>query len=152
MEILHATIKDADLLLELQRVAYESEAKLHNDFNIPPLTQSLDELKADFENKTILKVVNEGELLASGQARFESGTCHIGRMAVWPDLQGKGIGSKLLSALESIFPNATQAELFTGQNSVANLAMYKHRGYIEFKRAKLGKTSVVYLKRELKCS
>jgi len=152
MEIFHATIEDAECLLELQPVAYQSEAELHNDFNIPPLTQTLDELKADFEKKIILKVVDNGKLLASGQARLEAGSCHIGRMAVWPELHGQGVGSKLLSSLETVFPEANRVELFTGEFSASNLAMYKRRGYSEFKTAKLGKTRVVFLERNLKSS
>ncbi|MGV3001023.1 GNAT family N-acetyltransferase [Vibrio sp. E150_018] len=152
MEIIKASIEDAEQILQLQLVAYESEAMLNNDFKIPPLTQSLDGLKADFEHKTILKIVEDGKLLASGQAHYNSGTCHIGRMAVWPELQGKGIGSKLLSALESIFPDTSHVELFTGANSISNLAMYKRRGYIEYNREKLGNTEVVYLRRVVKIS
>ena len=149
MKVLQATIEDAEILFDLQRKAYKSEAEIHNDFKIPPLTQSLGELKASFSQKTILKIMNDDTILASGQAYLESGTCHIGRMAVWPELQGKDIGSKLLSALESAFPDAGRAELFTGEHSVSNLAMYKHRGYIQFKTAQLGKTKVILLERRL---
>ena len=147
MEILEATLDDAESILALQRVAYQSEAQLHDDFNIPPLTQTLDELKADFAHKTVLKIVQNGKLLAAGQARYDSGSCYIGRMAVWPDLQGQGIGSKLLTSLENVFPSAKRIELFTGEHSKANLAMYNHRGYKEFKRALLGNTTVIFLER-----
>ena len=91
-------------------------------------------------------------MLASGQAHYNSGTCHIGRMAVWPELQGKGVGSKLLSALESTFPDTSHVELFTGANSISNLVMYKRRGYIEYNREKLGNTEIVYLRRVVKIS
>ena len=104
---------------------------------------------SEFESKTIIKIIDNGKLIASGQARFDSGTCHIGRMAVWPEFQGKGIGSFLLTSLEKLFPNATRAELFTGEKSASNLAMYKNRGYVEFKTAQLGKTKVVFLERRL---
>lgn len=147
MEVLLATESDAEDILKLQYAAYRSEAALHDDFNIPPLTQSLEELKADFKTKTVLKIVENGELLASGQARLESGCCHIGRMAVWPQYQGRGIGSKLLAALEDVFPNVTRIELFTGEKSEANLAMYQRRGYKQFNTAKLGKTTVIFLER-----
>ena len=73
-------------------------------------------------------------------------------MAVWPELHGQGVGSKLLSSLETIFPEANRVELFTGEFSASNLAMYKRRGYSEFKTAKLGKTRVVFLERNLKSS
>jgi len=149
VKVLHATVEDAESILELQRVAYQSEAQLHDDFSIPPLTQTLEQLKLEFGNKTILKIVEDGKLLASGQARLENGTCYIGRMAVWPNLQGKGVGSKLLSSLENVFPEAKRVELFTGENSLANLAMYNRRGYVEFKSAQLGKTKVIFLERIL---
>lgn len=58
MEILHASANDAEVILSLQRAAYQSEATLHNDFNIPPLTQSLNELREDFKRKTILNRIN----------------------------------------------------------------------------------------------
>ncbi len=150
MEIRLATINDAEQILAIQRLAYQSEAKLHNDFDIPPLTQSLDELKAEFSRKTIIKINLDGFLIASGQAFYDSGTCFIGRMAVLPKYQGQGLGSKLLSSLESVFPDAKRAELFTGELSQANLAMYKHRGYELFKNAKLGKTKIIFLEKKLK--
>jgi len=147
MEVLQATIEDAEEILLLQRAAYRSEAELHDDFNIPPLRQTLDELKEDFNFKVILKIVSNGELLASGQAKLDSGSCHIGRMAVLPQHQGKGIGSMLLTALEGFFPKITRVELFTGENSGKNLAMYHRRGYKEFKISQLGKTKVIFLER-----
>lgn len=147
MEVLHATVNDAEEILLLQRAAYQSEAKLHDDFNIPPLTQSMNELREDFKNKIILKIIENGNLLASGQVRLENDSCYIGRMAVWPQHQGKGIGSKLLAALEAVFQSASRFELFTGENSASNLAMYEHRGYKPFKTATLGKTNVIFLQR-----
>lgn len=149
MEIQEACLDDAEEILTLQRTAYVSEAVLHDDFEIPPLTQTLEELISDFAHKNILKITENGSLIASGQARFFEGCCYIGRMAVWPTLQGKGIGSKLLSALEALFPEANRFELFTGEHSEKNLAMYKRRGYVPFKTAQLGKTKVIFLERHL---
>lgn len=149
MEIQNAVLSDAGEILALQRAAYISEAELHDDFGIPPLTQTIEELISEFENKKILKITENGALLASGQARFSEGCCYIGRMAVWPNLQGKGIGSALLSALESSFSGTNRLELFTGENSTRNLAMYKRRGYVPFKTAQLGKTKVIFLERYL---
>ena len=50
MEILDATIDDAPEILSLQKLSYLSEAQMYNDYDIPPLTQTLEELKADFEH------------------------------------------------------------------------------------------------------
>ena len=147
MKVLFAKKEDAEDILALQKEAYISEAELHNDFDIPPLTQTLAELTADFAHKTILKIESDGKLLASGQAQLKGNTCHIGRMAVRPAFHGQGLGSKMLSALEKLFPECKRIELFTGQNSTRNLAMYKSRGYEPFKTAKLGNTTVIYLQR-----
>ncbi|MCJ8145453.1 GNAT family N-acetyltransferase [Acinetobacter sp. A3.8] len=147
MEIHRATTANADALLDLQRVAFISEAELNNDFNIPPLTQTLAELITEFEHKTILKVILNGELVASGQVYFKNASVHIGRMAVLPKLQGQGIGSQLFTALEKTFPNAQRFELFTGEHSQKNLAMYQRRGYKPFKVEKFGSTKVLFLKR-----
>jgi GNAT superfamily N-acetyltransferase len=102
MEILHAAVEDAPTILALQKAAFLSEGALHDNLNIPPLTQTLDELIKDFKLKAILKIEEDGKLLASGQVQYVDGICHIGRMAVWPKLQGKGIGSFLLKSLEGV--------------------------------------------------
>ena len=147
MEIKHADVSDTEALLELQRIAYKSEAELHDDFSIPPLTQTLEEFKASFANRTVLKVVSGDQILASGQVELKGDTSFICRMAVWPESQGQGVGSKLMSALENVYPETKRIELFTGEKSEANLAMYKRRGYKEFNRAKLGKTTVIFLEK-----
>lgn len=147
MEIVRATIADAEQILALQKLAYYSEAELNNDFAIPPLTQTLAELCADFAIKEIVKVVVDGQIIASGQVRLEGNTCHIGRMMVSPALWGKGIGSKVLRSLESVFPGATRCELFTGSLSQRNIYLYKKHGYNEFKTADLGKATLVFLEK-----
>lgn len=147
MEILKASLVDAEQILALQKHAYYSEAELNNDFSIPPLTQTLEQLCAEFDVKEILKVVVNGEIVGSGQVKLDNGTAFIGRIIVRPDLWGQGIGSRILQALESVFPKAKRFELFTGAQSVKNIALYKNRGYIEYKEAHLGKTKIIFLEK-----
>lgn len=52
-----ATGADARDILALQRLAYQSKAALYDDFGIPPLTQTLDELESEFDNHLFLKAV-----------------------------------------------------------------------------------------------
>jgi hypothetical protein len=42
-----ADVRDAEELLDLQKLAYRSEAAIYDDYTIPPLTQSLAEMEAD---------------------------------------------------------------------------------------------------------
>ena len=46
---------DAAEILELQKLAYHSEAVIYNEFGIPPLIQTLDEMRADLARQTCLK-------------------------------------------------------------------------------------------------
>ncbi|OGQ10499.1 MAG: hypothetical protein A2026_16065 [Deltaproteobacteria bacterium RBG_19FT_COMBO_46_12] len=55
MEIERATVLDAEEILTLQKLAYRSEAEIYNDFNIPPLLQTLESLEKDFEKQFFLK-------------------------------------------------------------------------------------------------
>ena len=55
-------------------------------------------------------------------------------MAVKPEFQGRGIGSQLMSALESVYSKVETFEVFTGVNSTRNLGMYERRGYSKIKR------------------
>lgn len=147
MEIIKADICDAAAILLLQKAAYSSEAKINNDFSIPPLTQTLEQLSAEFSVKKILKVIIGDEIVGSGQVKLENGVAYIGRIIVRPDLWGLGIGSNILMALEAVFPEAKRFELFTGVMSSKNIAFYKKRGYSELREDFLGSTKVIFLEK-----
>ncbi len=40
-----ANISDLEEILKLQKLAYKSEAEIYNDYSIPPLLQTIDEIK-----------------------------------------------------------------------------------------------------------
>ena len=144
----HATIDDAAEILALQKLAYQSEAALWNDNTIPPLTQTLDSLRAQFANHVILKAVIDGELVGSVRACQQGGACFIGRLIVHPDRQGRGIGSQLMAALEAEFPASARFELFTGKTSARNLHLYQKLGYRPFKEEALNeRVTIVYLEK-----
>lgn len=43
MIIERASLEDAKEILELQKLAYVSEAEIYNDYSIPPMMQTLDQ-------------------------------------------------------------------------------------------------------------
>lgn len=59
MKILIAEKKDLKEILDLQYLAYQSEAKLLNNFDIPPLKQTLEEVEKEFVNCIFLKCINK---------------------------------------------------------------------------------------------
>jgi len=134
MMITEATIADAEVILDLQRVAYQSEAHLYDDFNLPPLAQTIAELRASFADHTFLKAVIDERIVGTVRARVEKGTCHIGRLIVLPEYQRQGIGSALMAGIEKLFPHVERFELFTGEKSTGNLRLYKRLGYTETQR------------------
>ena len=129
MNILEASAADAAEILALQKLAYLSEARIYNDDNIPPLTQTFEELTADFSQKIFLKAVQDRRITGSVNGFMEDGRCHIGRLMVHPDLQGRGIGTRLMTAIERRFADAQAWELFTGELSEKNIRLYERLGY-----------------------
>ena len=121
MEIERAMISDAEEILSLQKLAYRSEAEIYNDFNIPPLVQTLESIEKDFENQYFLKAVMDGKIIGSVREYTKEGTCYIGRLIVHPDFQNRGIGTDLMNEIERIFNTCRRCELFTGDKSERNL-------------------------------
>lgn len=129
-----ASEEDAKEILVLQKLAYYSEAELHNDFNIPPLHQSLSEVKKEIEENVVLKICEMGQIVGSVRGGQKEGICYIGKLIVSPDFQNKGMGSLLLTTIENHFPDVEKFELFTGYLSKKNIGMYERRGYRIFDR------------------
>jgi GNAT superfamily N-acetyltransferase len=125
--------KDLREILELQYLAYQQQAAIYSDTYIRPLTQTFDEIEEEFENSVFLKALNDhGEIIGSVRARAENGTLFIGRLMVHPELQGKGVGTELLTAIEKECPQE-RYELFTGVKSHDNIRLYERLGYMRFK-------------------
>lgn len=129
MNITQAKREDLREILDLQYLAYQSEAEIYNDHNIPPLKQTLEEVGSEFDKGVILKATDDnGNIIGSVRAFCENGSVYIGKLIVHPNLQRQGIGTALLSAIEAHYPDQ-RYELFTGSKSVRNIALYERLGY-----------------------
>ena len=133
MEIALASVEDAAEILAVQKRAYQSEAQIYDDFALPPLLETVEDLRAQFASKLILKAVEDGQLVGSVRGREEGPTVHVERLIVRPDRQGRGLGARLLREIEARFPQARRFELFTGHKSVRNLHVYEKFGYRVFR-------------------
>jgi len=75
MSIQKAEKKDLQEILDLQYIAYQSEAKLLGNDDIPPLRQTIEEVKQEFEVSTFLKLIDEDNKII-GSVSLISATKH----------------------------------------------------------------------------
>ena len=102
MEIKTAIIEDAEAILALQRLAYQSEAANY-DFTIRPLTETLEDIKDRFHDRRFLKAIEDGQIVGSVRAFQDDEACHVERLVVHPDYQRRGIGMALLKMSKLAF-------------------------------------------------
>jgi len=119
---------DAGEILTIQRAAFVSEAIIYGDPRVPPLTQTLDEVKAEIRDGAGWVARIGHRLVGVIRFRDTDDLLLIGRLAIAPDMQGHGVGQALLEAAER-HSRAPEAELFTGSLSEANIRLYERCGY-----------------------
>lgn len=134
IDITAARPDDAVPLLKLQYLGYQSEAACYDDWSIPPLMETLSDMLHTVATDLVLVARLAEELVGSVRGHLRDGTCLVGRLVVHPRLRNLGIGSALMTEIESRFPDADRFALFTGHRSAANLRLYHRLGYAESHR------------------
>ncbi len=148
LTIEQAGTADAAAILALQKLAYQSEAAIYDQHDIPPLRQTLEEMREDCERQVVLKATLGGRIVGSVRAYRREETCCIGRVIVDPACQNRGIGARLMAAIEGRFAFVHRFELFTGHRSERNLYFYRKLGYLPFRaEAASDRLSLVYLEK-----
>lgn len=129
MRIETAEPEDAEQLLALRRAAFAPVAEQYNDPDMPPMRETLEHVLEETRHCVVLKATEAERIVGSARACERNGVVHIGRLAVAPEDQGRGIGTALASAIIDQFPGARAFELFTGHKSAAPLAVYRKLGF-----------------------
>ena len=147
--IYKADYEDLPEILRLQQLAYQSEAALFGNQDIPPLKQTLDEVIEEYNNGIILKMVTENNIIiGSVRARENNGTVYIGKLMVHPDYRGHGYGTKLLKEIERTFPRK-RYELFTSTRRMDNIQLYNKIGYKAFNQKTVNNELIlVYMEKQ----
>ena len=134
-ELRRLTPDHAGEVLTVQRAAFVAEARSYGTVDIPPLTETLDQVRSELATTITVGAFRRGRLVASARLTIDGSVGWVSRVAVAPDQQGRGIGSALLEALESEAPPAvTRFQLGAAFKSRHNIAMYERRGYAESDR------------------
>lgn len=148
--IVKAERTDLPDILALQKLAYQSEAALYNDYSIAPLQETLPEMQKEFDDSVFLKAVSTGRIIGSLRILEKDQKAYIGRVIVHPDFQNQGIGTKLMVAAEKFFPHLREFELFTGYRSLKNIHFYQKSGYSVFKQEKISDLiQFVYMRKQI---
>ncbi|MCS7479604.1 GNAT family N-acetyltransferase [Umezawaea endophytica] len=112
-------------LWELQRAAYAVEADLIGFDGIPPLHETLDDLRACGE--TFLGT--EDLTGAVSWLRPDDGTLDICRLVVHPRAHRTGVARALLDALDRREPAETTT-VSTGTANLPAMTLYRRRGFV----------------------
>jgi ribosomal protein S18 acetylase RimI-like enzyme len=122
---------DAGEALTVQLAAYVAVARQYGAPDVPPLTETLDGLRADLGSGIPAFGAWLGPRLAgSVRGRPDGARMEVSRLSVAPDLQGRGIARRLLAAVEAAAPAAVRVLwLVTGASSDGSLALYRRAGY-----------------------
>ncbi|TQL03488.1 GNAT family N-acetyltransferase [Cellulomonas sp. SLBN-39] len=152
LEIRPVTVDDAGELLTLRRAAFVTEAQQYGDPHIPPLTQTFEELRADLvaDGVVTLGAWSGHRLVGSIRVLVEGAKATLGRFAVAPDLQGRGVGTELLTAILPYLPDGIEEVwVFTGRDSLQNIALYNKAGYEHQHDQTAGDLTYAYLRKLL---
>lgn len=137
MIIERASAADAPEIFALQKIVYQNEAEIYNDYSLAPLKQTLKEMTDQFATRIFLKATVNGKIIGSVRGNLEDETAHLSRLIVHPYFWKHGIGTKLIREIESAFPEALRFETFTGQKSRHTMGPYESQGYAAFRREKV---------------
>jgi len=152
LTIRSVTHDEAGELLTLRRAAFVTEAQQYGDPNIPPLTQTLEELRADLDVDGVITLGawSGHRMIGSIRVLVEGTKATLGRFAVAPDLQGRGVGTRLLMAILPYLPDGIEEVwVFTGRDSLQNLALYEKHGYEYEHDRTAGDLTYAYLRKIL---
>ncbi len=142
-----AKFDDLKEILDLQHLAYITEAKRFNNMNIQPLTETLNELIEEFNKGIVLKLTIDNKIVGSIRAYEKNDTAYIGKLMVHPEYRNKGYGSMLLKEIEECYNNK-RYELFTSTRSIENIRMYERVGYKPFKTERIdNELEFIYLEK-----
>ncbi|GHH96744.1 GNAT family N-acetyltransferase [Neobacillus kokaensis] len=114
-------------LFKLQKASYLIEAKLINFYKIPPLVETIDDLKNCSEK--FYGYFEEKGLTGALSFTLDGEKLTICRLVVDPKHFRKGIAQKLLSAVEKNYPEIRVVKVATGKDNLPAKNLYLKNGY-----------------------
>lgn len=123
--------REAAQVLVLQRCCWVEEARSNQTFDLAALHEGLEDVSTWLATWQTWGLWHHSRLVGMARGRQVGADWEIGRLAVAPDLRGRGVGRWLLRhALEAAPAQSRAAILHTGARSSANIALYRSEGFV----------------------
>jgi ribosomal protein S18 acetylase RimI-like enzyme len=118
-------------VMTIQRAAYLAEARRYGAWELPPLVETIEEIRKHVESgMPALGAWDGHRLVGSVRGKVDGARMEVARLAVAPDQQGRGLGRRLLDAVCAQAPGEV-VWLFTGAESDENLGLYESAGFVK---------------------
>ncbi|MGV8849542.1 MAG: GNAT family N-acetyltransferase [Propionibacteriaceae bacterium] len=144
-ELRRLTSADAGQVTVLQRGCWVEEAIANATMQIPPLTETVEEVAAWLDRTLALGLWLDGRLIGLIRGSQAGDAWEVGRIGVVPDLRGHHLGWWLMDEIEArAEEGCTRYELFTGAKSERNISLYERRGYVRIAQTR---PDLVYLEK-----
>ena len=121
---------------DIQQRAFAEEGRRCETREIPPLTETIEEISEHIRHHTALVAKCDGVVVGTIRGLVADGVCTIRALAIDPAHQGRGMGASLLKALEVAHAQVAQFKLTTNTLMEGNVPFYERHGYrvVEFTR------------------
>lgn len=144
--IRQAAREDFPAILNLQFLAFGEVAERLRLTSLPPL----EHLQEEARHSIFFKYTENGRIIGSVRGHLDAtNICHVGKLMVDPACRNRGIGQRLLLALEKHFrKQAAGYLLFTSADTPETLYLYRKLGYTELYRKDANGTAMVFLEKK----
>ncbi len=128
-----ASKSDAPEILALLKVACHAEATAHEDDTLRPVSETIEELEKQFDQRTFVKATASGKVIGCACGRQGEETVYINVLAVHPYFRDSDVAERLEREIEGAFPSARRFETITGHKSAKRLTQLIQWGFESFK-------------------
>lgn len=138
----------AEIVWELQKVSYLVEADYIGTMDIPPLKETLQELRDCGE--TFIGFFEDGVLAGVLSYKMDHDIMDIHRLMVHPSFFRRGIGKELICYLEIMHLSAREMTVSTGAKNSPAINLYLKLGFEKLEEREYGDVLVAHFKKVLK--
>jgi len=144
-----ARVKEAQVILDIQKEAFLPATQRYKDLRLPPLLETVEDVEHDMREHLVLVATDPaGRIVGAVRGKRQDGCVYVGRLVVDPEAQRRGVATALMLELESRFPDAECFELFTGGLNEPGMGLYLKLGYVEVRRERQSELlEIVFLRK-----